>query len=245
MNVPMWVLELASAFWRVAGVQEPFPRSLREAAANVFEGPIVRLPGMRLSGVRAWQRQVGMQDLCTGPDRPLRACLVAQHDGCGIFIDELDPPEEQRFSLAHELAHWLRDYWQPRHHACARLGDPILEVLDGKRPPRFVERLDSVLRGVPIGPHVHYMERVGNGVAASCVVARAEAAADRLAYELLAPAETLAERASWDRVSLTQELQTTYGMPPAQANAYGNALLPAPRPRQALLDRVFAGRMGN
>jgi hypothetical protein len=33
MNIPLWVSELAAAFWEQAGGEEPFPRDLRRGIA--------------------------------------------------------------------------------------------------------------------------------------------------------------------------------------------------------------------
>src|SRR5205085_3975397 len=122
---------------------------------------------------------LGAALVCGGPDRPLRGCLLAC-DGAGfIFLDAADPPAERTFSLAHELAHFLRDYWRPRQRAFAALGGSVREVFDGGRAPRREERLHALLRGVSLGPHVHLMARDGGTPPPE--VAAAESDADRLA----------------------------------------------------------------
>src|SRR5262249_27787802 len=126
-------------------------------------------------------------------DGPLRACLIVRSGGGLILLDAGDDTDEQRISLAHELAHFLRHYWQLRRQASSRLGGAILEVVEGSRSPSKVERLDAVLAGVPLGCHAHLMRRDARRRATGAV-AVAEEEADRLAYELLAPARTVAAR---------------------------------------------------
>jgi len=63
----------------------------------------------------------------------------------------------------------------------------VLEVLDGRRRPGPAERLHALLGGVPVGFHTHLLARDGDGRAAGAEAA-AEREADRLAYQLLAPA---------------------------------------------------------
>jgi hypothetical protein len=234
MSVPLWVAELSDAFWAAVGQSEPFPRDLRPSIARALPVAVILLPRLRLGGVRAWLQRNGIRCLCAEDDRSLRACLVAYAGQGLIFLDGADASDERRFSLAHELAHFLRDYWHPRDLARTRLGPQVSEVLDGLRPPTPEERLSAVLARVPLGFHVHLMQRDAGGRFATHAIAVAETDADRLAYELLAPATCVLAGASTDaegmnRAELTRTLQTVYGLPAIQAHAYAALLRPESR----------------
>jgi hypothetical protein len=233
-------VELARDFWKDAGLAEVFPRDLRRAAARALPLGLVSLSGLWLDGVRDWLRRQGLPGLCGGGDRPLRACLVAYRGQGLVFLDAADPEDEQRFSLAHEVAHFLRDYRQPRLLACVRLGGRAAEVLDGERPPTADECLDAVLARVPLGFHMHLMDRDAAGRFATTAIAAAERDADRLAYELLAPAESVRARTGGgaDRDTVGRALQEVYGLPPARAVEYAGILLPAEAPADPLLRRL-------
>ena len=152
-------------------------------------------PGLSTAVVLDWLRRRHITLFLETVDRPLRGCLIARDGGGWIFLDAGDEAAEQRFTLAHELAHFLRHYWQPRLRACAHLGNQVLEVFDGRRPPRPEERLHAVLLGVPLGFHAHLMGRADDRRARSTsALGIAENEADLLAYELLAPAEAVAAR---------------------------------------------------
>jgi hypothetical protein len=129
MSTPLWVSEAAATFWAVAGAEEAFPRDLRRPIANALPVAVVLLPKLRLSAVDKWLVRQGMTCGLSIRDRALRACLVARYGHGLVFIDGTDPSDEQRFSLAHELAHFIRDYWRPRALAVERLGAGVLEVL--------------------------------------------------------------------------------------------------------------------
>jgi len=88
--------------------------------------------------------------------------------------------------MAHEVAHFLLDYEEPRRRAIERLGPRINEVLDGQRSPTPEERVDALLANAPVGLYAHFMHRVGGVIAADNVL-EAESQADLLAFELLAP----------------------------------------------------------
>jgi hypothetical protein len=139
-------------------------------------------------------------------------------------VDAADPEDEQRFSLAHELAHFLRDYWRPRQLARERLGAQALDVLDGKRPPTPAERLGALLGGVPLGFHMHLMDRDAQRRPVDPESNDAERCADRLGCELLAPAEHVAAhalaRSEASSKSLVDLLCSYYGLPKVEAKRY-------------------------
>ena len=140
--------------------------------------------------------------------------------------------DEQCFTLAHELAHFLRDYRRPRQLAVQHLGLQALEVLDGQRPATPGERLGALLGKAPLGFHVHLMDRGEQRRPVDWQSVDAEASADCLACELLAPAEHVyANRAGHEtRTSLENRLVQHYGLPAAQARQYARQLLGAQQP---------------
>jgi hypothetical protein len=249
MSTPLWVGELAEQFWATAGEPPPFPRDLQRAVALALPLAIVDLPRLRVAAIDTWlARNRSACRLGVG-DRRLRACLVA-HGGCGVvFLDGADPPAEHRFSLAHETAHFLVDYWQPRARAVARLGPPVLEVLDGRRAPAPTERIDAVLASVPLGAHVHLMDRTPDRHLASAREDAAERRADLLALEMLAPwaaveaalAEALdaagRDGAAVRRVAVDL-LITIFGLPVAVATSYAPRFVPPEPTASPFLQRL-------
>ncbi len=243
MMTPLWVSETADAFWKAAGGLEPFPRNLRIPIANALPLTVVLLPRLRVIAVDAWLRARAIACATASIDRALRACLVARHGQGFIFVDGLDPEDEQRFSVAHELAHFLREYWQPRQDAIQRLGPSAREVLDGERPPTPEERIHGLLARVRLDFHVHLMERTPDGRFADATVGRAEHDADLLAFELLAPAcDVLAGLAACTaverRARVRQRLIGVFGLPSGPAERYARLLIPEAHAPASLLQRL-------
>jgi hypothetical protein len=238
VSVPLWASELAREFWEKARETEPFPRNLRRPIAKAVPLSVALVAKLSVRAALDWLQKCGMVCELAGEDRPLRACLVARRGHGVALVDGSDEEAEQRFSIAHELAHFLRDYWSVRRRICKRLGVAALEVLDGERPPSSQERLQALLRNVPLGFHLHLMERDSEGNPLTSSIAQAENDADFLAYELLAPAEhVLGNDRTVSNPALVRRLRDFYGLPRTQASRYAGILLP-PTKTDPLLFRL-------
>jgi hypothetical protein len=229
MKVAVWAAELARTFWSHVGAEEPFPRTLRRGI-SAMPLTLETMSPLTVARVRRWLESNGVAEGIGVADRPLRGCLTAYGGHGIIFLDAGDPEDERRFTLAHEVAHFLRDYWRPRKLALEVLGTAALEVLDGKRSPTPGERLGALMGDVPLSFHVHLMDRDDRRRPVDSKRAEAEACADCLAWELLAPAEHVhANRpANETRSSLEKRLAGVYGLPAAQAHQYAGQLLGPP-----------------
>lgn len=244
---PVWVEETGEAFWEQAGGAPAFPRELEAAILSTQPLAIVSLPRLRPRTVDTWLVRHGAAPSLRGFDGRLHACLVAAAGRGIIFLEGTDMPDQRRFSLAHELAHFLVDYAQPRARSIAALGPGIEAVLDGYRPPSIHERVHAALTGAPLGVHHHLFAYDDPAVAAQ------ERAVDQLAVELLAPSEpalTLAradEQARYeDRLAaLTVKLAGYFGLPETVAGGYATRLLRHIGAEPAFADRIGLSNFGH
>lgn len=243
MRPPLRIVETADEFWSLAGEQEAFPRSLRRPIALALPLSIVLLPWLTLERAQSWLQAENIACGVTARDRALRACLIARYGHGVVFIDGTDSEDEQRFSLAHELAHFLLQYWRPRRRVVERLGQVVLPVLDGDRAPTKTGRAHALLAGIPVGFHVHLMERGTDGQVERSGIEGAESEADQLALELIAPEQDvtrrLRERAEENHRDLAVQLLTeAYGLPMPIAQGYAATLLSQRCPNSSLVSRL-------
>jgi hypothetical protein len=224
----------AERFWRRVGRSEPFPRSLETSVSWGFPLAIFKLPRLGVGSLHRWLADKDIAFPCDLADRPLRACLLASSGWGIVVIEGGDPDDERRYSLAHEVAHFLHDYLEPREKALAALGNGVREALDGLRPPSIEERLEGIFKGVEVGFYTHFMDRTVAGAVKTIKALEAEDRADRLALELLAPRREVLERmkksgVSWQDeaiIPLSREiLREEFGLPAVAADSYGRFLV--------------------
>jgi hypothetical protein len=178
---------LARNFWAGTGWHNTFPRQIEQTAPLKLQLVIIKLPQTNVAAASNWLQQRGIIIRLPNDQRGLYGCLVA-HRGHGfIFVSDTESPEEQRLTVAHEVAHFLADYLLPRQQVLRVLGAHMAEVLDGLRRPTPAERAAAILSHVRLGAHIHLLPRPGIDADDDWAVAHAEDRADRLALELVAP----------------------------------------------------------
>ena len=181
------IRQIAQDFWSLTPVDYTPPCDLAHAAQSIFPVNITSLPNLALEPIRIWFKSRNIHLPLRHGGRKLCACLVA-YEGMGmLFLDGTDSESERRFSLAHELAHFILEYHLVRLEAVATFGNGVAEVLDGKRQATIGERLDGILSGFDIGPFIHTMDRTDDGQIPTRDIQSSENMADLLALELVAP----------------------------------------------------------
>ncbi|MFN8463962.1 MAG: hypothetical protein U0X20_00365 [Caldilineaceae bacterium] len=217
-------------FWELCGCTEPFPRTLERSLALALPVVLIKLPRLHLAEVEQWISRRGTKFQFGCQSRPVRGCIIAQGGNGLIFVDGTDSPDEQRMTVAHEVGHFLADYWLPRTKAVKRFGPSILDVLDGIRPATITERVHAVLGSSHIGPYTTFLER--GDLVEGAETWKVEERSDQIALTLLAPAEYVyplldvgsgkfAERVE----AAAAVLRGQFGLPEEAARAYGRMLL--------------------
>ena len=233
MSSSVLIENTAQEFWALAGGVPGYPCNIKMAITLTLPLELYGVHRLRVRQVLSWSQRAHIMLHIGGPNRRLHGCLIADKGKGTIFFDEDDPDDEQRFTLAHELAHFLLDYQAPRLRALTALGPSILSVLNGERLPTLEERVHAALSTVHLGTMSHFMERPDKGLPVNAVL-DIEDRADRLALELLAPTLPLQTLMRQDNAPrgfnarlqfLTQHLIVTYGLPDAVAPGYARSLL--------------------
>jgi len=224
-----------------------FPRDLAEDIPLVLPLTVVPLPGLTPRRGLAWLVSHKRAHGRLAATDELKHGFTVAHAGVGVlFLNSADPPEEQRFTLAHEVAHFVLDHLQPRSRALRVRGVSILPVLDGRQEPTVSEQVFSALERIPYRTQSNFMDRNDKGKPRTGQVMESELRADRLAFELLAPRQELLPLLNHaGRKDLEAELISRFGLPVAEARTYARWLLLEQPSRRPFLTCVPDAEEGN
>jgi hypothetical protein len=146
---------------------------------------VVLLPLLNLSAAHGWLAERGVALGFGNRDRPLRGLLLAWRGSGLIFVDGSLSVSDRRFTVAHELGHFLLDYVAVRNEVLRRVPE-LVAVMDGHRSATRQDRARSILEGIPLGVHTHLLERDPHG-SGTWEMERGEDLSTRFALELLSP----------------------------------------------------------
>jgi hypothetical protein len=219
-------------FWLRYGKDNSFPRSIERLVALALPLTIIRLSLLSMRAVENWLRQRGVPFRFNCQSRTIRGCLVAFAGRGLIFIDDADSEDEQRFTAAHEIAHFLVDYWLPREKAIQKFGPSIADVMDGLRGPTPSERFGAILVNTRIGIYSDLMAR-NEDEPHNMDVWQIEDRADSIALELLAPQHAvlstmnIAPLGSFSQrvEAVDRTLRVGFGLPASVSGSYSRFLL--------------------
>jgi hypothetical protein len=233
-----WLEEAVEASGLAAATT--FPRNVAAEVSLRLPVTVVHLPQLSSHSIRAWLAQRQRYPHIDEVSRDLHGCMVAER-GVGIlFHDSKDSPNQQRFTLAHEVAHFVLDHLLPRARALRVFGRSILPVLDGERPPTPEESVSALFERVRLGVQVKLMDRDEHGFFRTGQAAEAEHRADELALELLAPAALvipMLREVTGDEA--VQQVASRFGLPRGVARSYIQHLLRRQRVPRFSLQRLF------
>ncbi len=186
-----WLRRITDHFWERVGGQLSYPQDLSVVISRSFPIAVIELTSLSTQAIEQWLHRCNISYSFLCQNRSLRGCIVAARGQGLLFLDLNDHPNERRFTVAHEIAHFLLDYLEPRQEALRIFGPPILSALNGERLLSKTERVDALLSHIHLGVYTNLMGRARDGGIDQGQILRSEVRADRLALELLAPTEEI------------------------------------------------------
>lgn len=170
------------------------PYDIMGAISLLLPIDVISLSSLTLCKINKWLSQRKVNLSIDANDRPLHGFIVIFRGSGLIFINGTDKEDERRYTIAHEISHFMLDYIIPREKAVVKMGPHITDVLDGLREATILEKVDSIINNVAVAPYTHLLEIEGDGSFQNIKVFNSENRADALAIELLAPKSEVIKR---------------------------------------------------
>ena len=187
-----WPRYWSDWFWKRAGGRSGYPADITYAATcalYVYVDEIADLtPGSAAAHVglgRLWRSD------CVDRRR-LHGCVIVGQGGAAILVEKGDDEAQKRFTIAHEVAHYILEVKQRYERAADRMGREFADTLYGLREATSTERIDAWLSNTRSEAFAHFMDRAPGGGYGCSRTLEAECLADDLAVEILAPRSELA-----------------------------------------------------
>ena len=223
----------AAWFWKRAGERGGFPTNIEYAAMSALEVIIEEVDNLTVSTAASSFGEAKSLRSGSMRDRTLRGCVVFSPNGATILVEANDDEAQRRFTVAHEVAHFILEVKRRRERAESRLGRGFDDILYGLREATDAERIDAWLRGVRLDPILHLMDRAPDGRHKCGRTNEAECAADDLALEILAPSSEMASSIAAFRSSRFSETldaaseiaERRFGLPKYVAERYASRLV--------------------
>lgn len=228
-----YISNIAKDFWNKIPIKKEPPYDIFGAVSLTMPLDIISLSGLTIAKIEKWLSERNVTLDMGISNRSLHGFILTFQDTGFIFIDGTDTIDERRFTVAHEVSHFILDYKIPREKAVSKLGVGILEVLDGYREATVTERVEGILSSNVIRPFTHLLEKSGDGSFFSQEVFNAENDADSLALELLAPSANIVReiKGSFPKIQFqdfkarcNQLLHSKYGLPISISEDYSTQL---------------------
>src|SRR5437870_5274630 len=126
--VESWIRDATESFWLRAGHSDHFPRDMESAVAWATPLAILKIPNLWIADVNLYFHKRQLPLALEVEDRPLHGCIWVYAERGVIIVNGTDTVNQLRFTIAHEVAHFLRAYREPRQRAVEKLGVSITPV---------------------------------------------------------------------------------------------------------------------
>lgn len=246
------IQQLASEFWSRAAIEPNYPIDniiLEQAILLSCPLSIVKINKLNFYAIFSWLNQNGFTSASNHFDVNCSLFgLLFVNKGKGfIFIDGSVSSQEQLFTLAHEVSHYILDYEQHKLQLVRTLGDDGIEILNSSREPYHHEYFKGIISGVDVKPYIHLIEKETSDTWEKMGIGKVENSADLFAMELLAPIKFVLKEINSLKISLKYPdiiqnlpviLERKYGFPVYLASRYAKFVAYGLTGGESFLDRL-------
>ncbi len=217
-------------FWKRAGGRFDYPADIAYAVTCALDVYVDEVAGLTPVSAAAHVGRKGLWLLDGVDERSLHGCVIVGRSGAAILVEKSDDEAEKRFTIAHEVSHYILEVKRRHERAADRMGREFADTLYGLREATPTERIDAWLNNTRSEAFAHFMDRADTGGYGCARTQEAECLADDLALEILAPHSELTAAVSSMEFSESLKVarrvsERRFGLPEGIAERYASRIV--------------------
>ena len=170
---------IAREFWATTHAEFRYNYDIVKVVESSLNVQLIRMPQLSPKNITSWLSDHDMNIPLENNERNLHGALIIQNGAVLMFIDTTENDTRQRYTLAHQVSHFLLDYQMPKERTIMTLGKEIAGVLKGNAEASVEQLVQSAFNGMTDKVYTLFIEKDE--------AIPSENPADSLALELLAP----------------------------------------------------------
>ena len=117
-----WPRYWSDWFWKRAGGRSGFPADISYAATCALDVYVDEVANLTPVSAAAYVGREGPWLLDRAEERSLHGCVIVSRSGGAILVEKSDDEAEKRFTIAHEVSHYILEVKRHHERASARMG---------------------------------------------------------------------------------------------------------------------------
>ena len=225
-----WPQYWSDWFWKRAGGRSGYPANIAYAATCALEVYVDEIADLTPASAVAHVGRGGLWKIDGVDERSLHGCVIVGPSGGAVLVEKSDDEAEKRFTIAHEVSHYILEVKRHHERAADRLGPEFADALYGLREATPTERIDAWLNNARSEAFAHFMDRAPRGGYGCSRMLEVECRADDLALEILAPRSELV--AAISSTGFVESLKVArsiserrFGLPESVAELYASRVV--------------------
>lgn len=178
---------IAREFWATSYAEFRYNYDIIKVVESSPNVHLIRIPQLNPTKITSWLTSRKIDIPVENNDRSLDGALLIQNGTVIMFIDTAENDIRQRYTLAHQVSHFLLAYQMPKERAIIKLGKEIAAALKDDTEAPVTQLVQSALQGMTGAAYTLLIEKSEDAFPSDRLNLLPESPADTLALELLAP----------------------------------------------------------
>lgn len=187
MTAKPQIERIARKFWATTQAEFRYDYDIVKAVESSLNVHLIRMQQLNPTKIISWLASHNMDIPFESKATHLNGALLIKNDNVIMFIDAAENAVQQRYTLAHQVSHFLLNYQMPKERAIMTLGKEIAQVLSGNTEASVTQLVQSTVSNITGNVYTLLIEKWDESTSFDWELLRTKDPAVSLTLELLAP----------------------------------------------------------